>query len=492
MPQNIPNGTSTTLNGTASGGSGSYLYSWSPADSLIDATIEDPTTVNLYTSNIFTLLVTDSVTGCNDSDQVAVIVTGGPLSVSASATPSILCYGDSSELFALPSGGSGSYTYDWTSNPVGFTDTTSNPTVSPLDTTVYIVTVDDGFTTETDSVTVTVNPLLTANITPDSAVVCAGINLALNGNPGGGSGIYIDHLWTGDISPLSATTIEDPIFNTITAGVYNLTYTVTDDKGCAGTDNTIVTVNSATADAGPDAAICEGGSANLSAGGGILYNWSPSAGLSDTTISDPIASPSSTTIYTVTVTAANGCTDTDALTVTVNPLPVVDLGNDTSLCDDVTAFLLDAGAGYSSYLWNTLEITPSIIIDPSALGVGIHPYYVDVIDINTCQGSDTIIITVEICTGIDRSVTQSVIKIYPNPTKGVVNLEIENIGKESLMVEIINLNGQVIYHKNFKPVRFSKPNRFVEEIDLSSYPKGIYFVKVQSNELVKVEKMILN
>ena len=83
--------------------------------------------------------------------------------------------------------------------------------------------------------------LPTAAITPDPANMCVGGTLNMNGNPSGGSGTFTNHLWTGNTGPLSATNIQNPTFTTSTAGSYNLTYRVTDTRGCVVTD--IVTVN---------------------------------------------------------------------------------------------------------------------------------------------------------------------------------------------------------------------------------------------------------
>ena len=91
-----------------------------------------------------------------------------PLSVTATATPSSICSGNSTQLNASVSGGSGSYTFSWTSIPVGFTSTLQNPVAQPNDTTVYIVQVSDGTNTVTDSTTVTVTPIPTASAGTDT------------------------------------------------------------------------------------------------------------------------------------------------------------------------------------------------------------------------------------------------------------------------------------------------------------------------------------
>jgi len=115
-----------------------------------------------------------STTGGSDRACVDYIVFPGssgsanPLSVNATANPPQVCENESSQLNAYASGGSGTYTYQWTpvtglSNP-----NISNPVANPLSTTVYTVTVGDGSTTVSDQVTLTVNdnppdPVITQN-----------------------------------------------------------------------------------------------------------------------------------------------------------------------------------------------------------------------------------------------------------------------------------------------------------------------------------------
>jgi len=120
------------------------------------------------------------------------------------------------------------------------------------------------------------------------------------------------------------------------------TYTivVTDDNGCTDSDEVVVFVTgNASANAGNDATICPDGFAILNASGGATYFWSPSTGLSNPTISNPVASPSSTTTYTVEVTTADGCVGVDQMTVFVQNDLTVSAGPDHTTCNGGTAQL---------------------------------------------------------------------------------------------------------------------------------------------------------
>ncbi len=88
-----------------------------------------------------------------------------------SADPEDVCPGESSQLTADATGGSGNYTYSWTSLPEGFTSDEQNPVVTPADTTKYVVAVNDGMFTVYDTVIVNVKPLPMAPAIPGGEVV---------------------------------------------------------------------------------------------------------------------------------------------------------------------------------------------------------------------------------------------------------------------------------------------------------------------------------
>jgi hypothetical protein len=157
--QVITFGSATQLSGSASGGSGNYSYSWFPDSLLSDPQAPDPVTLPLEQSVQFTLYVTDNESGCSDHDQLVVTVTGGPLGVDAIADPRDVCPGDAVSLLALASGGTGNYTYSWTSDPPGFTSSEGETIAYPVVSTTYYVEVSDEGNTVSDSVNVNVRPL---------------------------------------------------------------------------------------------------------------------------------------------------------------------------------------------------------------------------------------------------------------------------------------------------------------------------------------------
>ena len=141
--------------------------------------------------------------------------------------------------------------------------------------------------------------------------------------------------------------------------------------------------------ASPDSSVCAGQPVQLHATGGTQYNWDASTSLSDLTIANPVATPLSTTQYTVTAGNPQGCLAKSTVSLTVMPGLSVIKSNDTTICRGGSASLT-AGGG-ASYSWSSsdgLTITsgPALVISPSTSTW----YYVLVGDNNKCPGRDSI------------------------------------------------------------------------------------------------------
>ncbi len=289
-PADVCDGDPLQLNGNPGGGSGTYVHLWTGTGAvyLSANNIEDPVfsgappgTYNL------TYTVTDTIGGCNTSDNITITVNNLP-SADITPDPAVLCADGSLDMNGNPSGGSGTYSiHKWEGSGSFYLDLTNipNPVFSGAPSgdyyLSYTVTDDNGCQAFAD-ITVTVNSGPSASITPDPAVLCAGGSLPLFGNPSGGSGTYTTHLWTGSGAVyLSATNIEDPIFSGASSGTYDLTYTVTDNNGCSGSDNITVTINTVSAGSiAADQTICQNGdpapfnSITPGTGAGtITYRW---------------------------------------------------------------------------------------------------------------------------------------------------------------------------------------------------------------------------
>ena len=167
-------------------------------------------------------------------------------------------------------------------------------------------------------------------------------------------------------------------------------------------------------------------------------------------------------------------------------MPVIDLGKDTTITTD-DIIVLDSGTGFASYLWNNDSITQTLEIDGSEVGTGIYNYSVIVTDDNTCSNSDTIEITVESGSGIDDFAFKTLIKLYPNPTTGIINIVIEGYREQNLTIEVLNITGKLVYSKQLENMKVI----MMEKIDLSDQPKGIYILKLHNYKTVKVRKVLI-
>jgi PKD repeat protein len=289
-------GSSTVL--SASGGNS---YSWLPSTGLSCANCASP--VAQPSSTITYTVTATGSNGCTATDQVNVVVSQLP-NASAGNNTSV-CAGQTVTLNAT-----GGTQYSWDASSDLSCTSCQSPDATPAAAATYTVTVTDANgCTATSSVNVAVNALPSVSAGADASV-CSGSFITLNATGA------LNYTWDAS-SSLSCTNCTSPD----ATPVIPTTYTVvgTDANGCSNSSTVTISVNSLpVAYAGSDDSICIGETAPLLATGGITYNWTPTAGLSCTSCPDPDAAPTSTTTYIVTVTDANGCSNTDDITLTVD------------------------------------------------------------------------------------------------------------------------------------------------------------------------------
>ncbi|MFH2095713.1 MAG: hypothetical protein ABIJ16_08415, partial [Bacteroidota bacterium] len=203
-----------------------------------------------------------------------------------------------------------------------------------------------------------------ATSSPDESI-CQGESVTISAS-GGTSYIWDQGLGAGQshtVTPSATTT-------------YNVV--VSNAAGCTGTESVTITVNpNPTPSITGILTFCTGTSTTLDAGGGYtIYDWNPSGATQTITVT-------SGGTYTVTVTNAFGCTGTSSVVVneSTNLAPVIS-GN-LAICPGQST-TLDAGAGYATYEWSTIEFTQTITV--SSLGL----YEVTVSDATGCTGTDNV------------------------------------------------------------------------------------------------------
>jgi gliding motility-associated-like protein len=321
-----------------SGGNPGYIYSWSPAGGT------QPVAMGITAGN-YTVIVHDSH-GCSDTSHNTVPNLPG-VNIVLDSTRNVSCFGGTNGMAsATASGGFHPYVYTW--SPGGQT----TPKATNLSAGTYVCTVTDSAgCRNTVSATILQPPLLTVATTPSTICLTGCANLTSVGN--GGTPVY-NYAWTLNGTP-------SPVHVCPTAST---TYTVicTDAHGCASTAPLTISVNPALEVIASGAKkICPGSSTVLNAigsggnGGPYTYLWAPPTGLSSTTVANPTASPTVTTTYTVIVSDNCGTpTDSDQVTVTVYPLPVVNFtAKDTVVCGpDCVVFTGTSVPACSTAVWN--------------------------------------------------------------------------------------------------------------------------------------------
>ncbi|MFH1120086.1 MAG: PKD domain-containing protein [Bacteroidota bacterium] len=503
----IPYGTNTQLNGSASGGSGSHTYQWQPSNKVDNATILTPNTVLLDATTDYTITATDAGNGCQISDLMTVTITGGPLSGLIQASPAEICIGGSTLLNALPSGGSGNYSYTWTSNPAGFTSSLEDVTVNPMVSTTYFLSVNDGFTTFEAQILVVVNTLPLVNAGTDFGIP-HGTNTTLISSVTGGSNYYPLYQW----SP--ASLLEQPGSpSSQTVNLYqsqSFSLVVTDSKGCIGTDEITVTIEGGPLQVNPIAdqpTICLNETTTIRAipGGGsnnyVSFSWSSVPPGFTSGLPNPEVSPSVTTQYNVIVNDGFNTIE-GSVSVNVDELPVINLipddprvevlsPNSIGICvyDTITINADNAGA---YFLWSNGAISQTIDILTSGLSFDVQEFQVTVTNPETgCadNASLTAYFTFQNCSyGIGENESDNRLIVYPNPSAdGQFNILIEELNGD-IDLEVYSSIGKLL---NSQRIQIKAGNRFETVADLSKFAKGIYFLKLSGDNVMVVKRLII-
>ena len=229
---------------------------------------------------------------------------------------------------------------------------------------------------------ITVHPLPVVNAGTYAAVCIDASALTLTGSPAGG---------TFGGPGVTGTTFSPA---TAGAGTHSITYSYTDGNGCSNTATASIVVNPLpVVNAGVYNAVCIDG-------GAVTLNGTPIGGtFSGTGVAGNIFTPSLAGAGTHTITYnfsdANGCSKAATATITVNPLPVVNAGTYTPLCEDANAITLNGSPAGGTFSGNGVEGNN---FNPAVAGAGTH----------------TITYSYRANTGCTQTNTASIV-VYPRP-----------------------------------------------------------------------------
>ncbi|WP_159439029.1 T9SS type A sorting domain-containing protein [Maribacter ulvicola] len=331
--------------------------------------VASPIDLSTFSANSYTFTytaATDDCDGCDLSDSTTVTITinDNPTVVAEDAS---VCLGESIQLEATPANG----TWSGTGVSSGGLFDSSVQGAGSFEVTY---TVTDGNSCDgSDSATVTVNVL--PEPVAEDASVCLGATVQLEASPEGGT-------WSG--TGVSSTGLFDT--TGLSDDTYEVTYTTTDDNSCVGETTAMVTINPLPiAEIGGVLEICSGNSTALTASGGTSYLWSTGA----TTAAIEVATAGD---YTVTVTDENGCTAEKTVTVIVNDNPSV-VAEDTSVCLGES---IQLEATPANGTWSGTGVSSGGLFDSSVQGAGSFEVTYTVTDGNSCDGSDSATVTVNV------------------------------------------------------------------------------------------------
>ena len=333
-PIQCNNDNNGAINTVIFGGTPAYTYSWTPP------TIVGPGGTNLSAGN-YSVIVTDA-NGCPPINITETLTNPPALVITSTVTsPSCNNVADGS-ITLLTSGGTPgvSPTYSWQWSGGSNATTQSLPAILPGNYTIMVT--DSRLCKDSARFTVLSTVSVTVNAGRDTTL-CSNASILLTGTVIGATSF--------DWQTISGTVLA----NTLTLSVNPPTitqYVLLAQNGVC-TNSATVTVSIAAlpiANAGPSQSILIGNTATIGgnptnpAGGTIV--WQPNVFLSDSTVGNPVASPSVTTTYTVIVTNSLGCKATDSMVVTILPPFVIPTGftpngdgkNDSWMIDNMNLF----------------------------------------------------------------------------------------------------------------------------------------------------------
>jgi gliding motility-associated-like protein len=248
---------------------------------------------------------------------------------------------------------------------------------------------------------------LQPEFTIDAATPCVGSPIQFSSTSVVATGNISSYFW--DLGDGTTSTEPTPEHTYAAPGNYNVTLTIT-SEGCTESETATVTVNAApTVGLGQDVSICAGDGVQVTPTGApanSTFAWTPTTAVSNPAIANAMFTPTVTTEYTLTVTDVNGCSGSDDILITVNPLPTANAGADVGTCigDAVT---LTASGGVT-YAWGPAAGLSA----PNAATTEANPattttYGVLVTDANGCQAADDVMVTVNPLPTITANTAQS-------------------------------------------------------------------------------------
>lgn len=208
----------------------------------------------------------------------------------------------------------------------------------------------------------------------------------------------------------STSTIANPVFTSTVAGTYTAIVVVKNNYGCKDSVTQVFNVSPFVPLISANDTICNGESVTLTASGGSIYQWTPTVGISNPSGASIVASPSTTTIYSVTITNTSytpQCSQTLTTQIVVYPKPVADFTFSTNPCGGNAYFTSLSSSDVTQYNWNFGDGQTSNQTHPIVFYSNAGTYNVSLIVSNNYGCTDTIQKLVSISQAVPVSVNAS-------------------------------------------------------------------------------------
>jgi PKD repeat protein len=297
--------------------------------------------------------------------------------------------------------------------------------------------------------------------------------------------------WTWDFGDGSSSTLQSPVHTYSASGTYTVTLTASNAIGSdAATSSIQVTVlPPAVAFAGTDVSGCPGDSLQLQASGGVNYVWTPSAGLTNANVANPVAIITANRTYVVRITDANGCEDTDTLVVSLLPAPSVWAGQDQTITIPGDSVQLQ-GTGAASYSWSPAAgLSCTNCPNPKASPASTTVYTCTGFGANGCSRSDNMTVFVSLV-GVDQALQNGfrLEGLFPNPASKSVRVNFSVMHAAPVRFGLTDLAGRVLIQS--EPMNWGVGSHSIAW-DIERLPAGIYFVRMEQDGNFDSQKLVI-
>jgi len=459
MSTNIPTSWSWTFNGGSPGSSTSQNL-----------------TVTYNNSGTYTVTLTATNSAGNDTktsnSYITVIGDGTPMTVSAAGN-NTSCFGSCDGVAsANVTSGTAPYTYSWNTSP-----TQNSTSATGLCAGAYTVNVvDANGCTASNSTTISEPSAITlSTVSTDATCMVSDGSASVSITTGGTS--PFTYLWSNGGTSSTETGLA--------AGIYDIT--VTDNNGCSSTQS--VSVNNVGAPAintTSQNVSCNGGndgSAVVMATGGAppyTYNWNTTIAQTTDTATGLAAGD-----YVIMVTDLAGCIASIFVTISepsmLNTAMAMGIVSADTACDGTATTIPTGGTPPYSYLWDD----PMSQTNATATGLCYGIYNVTITDNNACSINQSVLVD-SVVTSVPNLEAIAYMVVYPNPTSGMVYFRFNFHTEQDVQVSVFDITGKIAHSEYINNLNLNE-----YAIDLSAYSRGIYFVTVQSEEVILTKKISL-